>query len=181
MRAQVITYYLELTNPAQLVPSSTPHPPFTLVQAQIPCPPLNRFLYATVGGQWYWVERLGWTYREWQGYVERECLETWIAYVSGTPAGYYELELQSDANVQIVYFGLLPQFVGQGLGGTLLTTAVERAWAMGARRVWVHTCTSDHPSALPGYQARGFRIYDEVLTEEDLPEEPVGPWPGSGF
>ena len=27
---------------------------------------------------------------------------------------------------------------------------------MGARRVWLHTCTLDHPSALGFYRAQGF-------------------------
>jgi GNAT superfamily N-acetyltransferase len=62
------------------------------------------------------------------------------------------------------YFGLLPPFLGQGIGGALLTAAIERAWAMDARRVWVHTCTLDHPAALRNYQARGFRLYDEKQT-----------------
>jgi hypothetical protein len=50
---------------------------------------------------------------------------------------------------------------------------------MGARRLWVHTCSLDHPSALPAYQARGFRVFDVVHTEEDLPETSPGPWPGA--
>jgi hypothetical protein len=65
------------------------------------------------------------------------------------------------------------------LGGALLTATVERAWALGARRVWVHTCSLDHPNALPGYQARGFRVFKIVHTEEELPERSPGPWPGA--
>lgn len=97
-----------------------------------------------------------------------------MAYVSGTPAGYFELETQTDGNIEIAYFGLLPSFIGHGLGGALLTAAVERAWALGARRVWVHTCSLDHPRALPGYQARGFRVFHIAHTEQDLPERPGG-------
>jgi GNAT superfamily N-acetyltransferase len=106
-------------------------------------------------------------------------VETWVAYLAGTPAGYFELEAQAEGNVEITYFGLLPQFIGRGLGGPLLTATVERAWAMGARRVWVHTCSLDHPSALPGYQARGFRVFEVEHAEQDLPDTPPGPWPGA--
>jgi len=102
-----------------------------------------------------------------------------VAYVSGTPAGYFELEMQAGGNVEIVYFGLLPQFIGRGLGGALLTATVERAWALGAHRVWVHTCSLDHPNALPGYQARGFRVFNIAHTEEELPERSPGLWPGA--
>ena len=63
----------------------------------------------------------------------------------GRQRGTSRLETQTDANIEIAYFGLLPSFIGHGLGGALLTAAVERAWALGARRVWVHTCSLDHP------------------------------------
>jgi GNAT superfamily N-acetyltransferase len=179
MRQQIVTYYLEMTHPAQLVPARKPHPAFSLVQVEIPCPPLNRFLYTTVGGDWYWLDRLGWSYAQWQRYLEQEGVETWVASIAGTPAGYFELEGQAGGNVEIAYFGLLPQFIGQGLGGALLTATVERAWAIGAHRVWVHTCSLDHPHALLGYQARGFRMFNSVQTAQDLPERPPGPWPGA--
>ena len=45
--------------------------------------------------------------------------------VAGTPAGYFELEAQERGNVEIAYFGLLPRFIGRGLGGALLTATVE--------------------------------------------------------
>jgi hypothetical protein len=45
------------------------------------------------------------------------------------------------------------------LGGALLSRALEDAWQMEPRRVWVHTCTLDHPAALANYQARGMKIY----------------------
>lgn len=179
MRKQIVTHHLEMTHPAQLVPERKPHTTFSLVQVEIPCPPLNRFLYAAVGGDWYWLDRLEWSYAQWQSYLERQGVETWVAHVSGTPAGYFELETQASGNIEIVYFGLLPQFIGHGLGGALLTAAVERAWALDARRVWLHTCSLDHPNALPAYQARGFRVFNIVRTEEDLPERPLGPWPGA--
>lgn len=179
MRTQLVVYHLEMTDPSQLVPCRSACPPFTLARVEIPCPALNRFLYATVGGDWYWVDQLGWSYADWQRFVERDNLETWLAYVSGTPAGYFELELQERGDVQIRHFGLLPQFIGQGLGGALLVAAVRRAWARDACRVWLHTCSLDHPSALPAYLARGFRLYDEVRSEVDMPDRPVGPWPGA--
>ncbi len=59
-----------------------------------------------------------------------------------------------------MYFGLLPEFIGRGLGGPLLTAAVRRAWEIpGARRVWLHTCTEDHPQALANYLSRGFSVF----------------------
>jgi GNAT superfamily N-acetyltransferase len=175
----VITHHLEMTDPSQLVPAGTPRRPFTLVRAEIPSPELSRFLYAAVGGDWFWLHRLEWSYERWLAYLSRPELETWVASVAGTPAGYFELEAQARGAVEMVYFGLLPQFIGEGLGGALLTDAVRRAWTIGARRVWLHTCNLDHPTALAHYQARGFRVFKVVESEEDLPERSPGPWPGA--
>jgi len=99
--------------------------------------------------------------------------------VKGTPAGYFELEDQRDDVVEIVHFGLMPQFIGKGIGGALLTDAVNTAWARGAKKVWLHTCSVDHPSALGNYQARGFRLFKTVEDYEDLPDAPLEPWPGA--
>ena len=63
--------------------------------------------------------------------------------------------------MEIAYFGLLPEFLGKGLGKLLLTLAVTEAWDSGARRVWLHTCTLDDPAALPNYLRRGFRKFKE--------------------
>lgn len=173
---RVVTHHLEMTAASQLVPAGAARRPFALRRAEVASPQLNRFLYAAVGGDWYWLHRMRWSYRRWLAYVSRPELETWVAYVSGTPAGYFELEAQADDTVEIVQFGLLPQFIGEGLGGAMLTEAVRRAWAMGARRVWLHTCTLDHPHALPHYQARGFRVFRIVESEERLPKRSPGPW-----
>jgi GNAT superfamily N-acetyltransferase len=179
MQKRTITTHLEMTDPADLRPAKSRRADLEICQAKLPCPEFNRFLYAAVGGDWFWLERLNWTCERWRAYLDRPGLQTWYATVSGTPAGYFELEMQPGSSVEIVYFGLLPQFVGQGLGGLLLTAAVERAWRMGAKRVWLHTCNHDHPKALANYQARGFRIFKEEVKEEDLPERSPGPWPGA--
>jgi GNAT superfamily N-acetyltransferase len=152
-----------------------------LLKASVPSPELARFLYTSVGGDWYWRERLSWTWRKWYDWLARPEVETWVAYQNGTPAGYFELEAQPEGNSQITYFGLFPGFIGKGLGGYLLTQAIERAWQMQpeVRRVWVHTCTLDHAGALPNYLARGFRVFKEEEHPVNLPDEPQGPWPGA--
>ncbi len=180
MAVRVTTYYLEMLDPGDLRPKRIERGDVEVRRAEIPSPELSRFLYTAVGGDWHWIDRLPWTYAQWLEYLDRPGFQTWVAYVAGTPAGYFELEEQPEGNVQIAYFGLLPQFVGQGLGGHLLTVAVQRAWAMGASRVWVHTCTLDHPAALANYQARGFRLFRREVTTKELPAHPPGPWPEAG-
>ena len=177
MRRLVTTTHLEMTDRAKLKPARRASLDFQLVRAEIPCPELNRFLYAAVGARWWWYSRLPWDYARWFAYLDRPELETWVAYVSGTPAAYFELERQDGANVEIVYFGVMPRFIGKGLGGALLHAAGSRAWDMGASRVWVHTCTLDHPQALKNYQARGFEIFKVEENFEELPDRALEPWP----
>jgi GNAT superfamily N-acetyltransferase len=180
MLVEVTTWYLEMQAPEQLVRVAAPLLEARVERADIPSPELNRFLYTAVGGNWYWIERLGWDYARWLAYLDRPAVETLVLYVSGTPAGYVELEVQPEDNVEVAHFGLLPRFIGQGLGGFLLGVGVERAWAQGARRVWVHTCSLDGPHALANYTARGFRVYRESVDLLELPEQTPGPWPNAG-
>lgn len=179
MHLEVTTWYLDMRSPAQCHPKYADNPQLSIVQAKVPSPELSRFLYTAVGGNWYWLDRLSWTYSEWLSYLKRPQLETWVAYLSGTPAGYVELEAQPAGNIEIVYFGLLPQFIGQGIGGHLLTHGIERAWEMGGKRVWVHTCSLDGPQALRNYLRRGFQLYHTETQMETLPDQPVGPWVGA--
>ncbi|HUP90879.1 MAG TPA: GNAT family N-acetyltransferase [Solimonas sp.] len=176
---QVTTWYLEMHSRAELRPGRVPQPEPLFMQAQRALPMLNRFLYTAVGGHWYWRDRLPWSYQRWMEYLGRPGLETWVLYSAGTPAGYVELDKQAGENVEIAYFGLMREFLGQGLGGYLLTRAIARGWDMGARRVWVHTCTLDGEHALGNYQARGLKIYREETRAVQRPSRPDGPWPGA--
>jgi GNAT superfamily N-acetyltransferase len=179
MRRTVVTTYLEMRTPAELRRARPPPENFPILRAEVPCPELNAFLYAAVGASWHWYQRRAWSHAQWHAWLDRPELETWVGYVGGNPAGYFELEFQADAGAEIAYFGLLPQFIGRGLGGPLLTAAIERGWERGAERVWVHTCNLDHPSALRNYLARGLRIYDRETETIDLPDGPLEPWSGS--
>jgi len=181
MTVLVRTTHLELRSPDALRPSLTAPPDVVLLRAGVPSPELNRYLYTSVGGDWYWRDRLPWTWADWMEWLDRAELETWVLYRSGTPAGYFELEARADDTVEIVCFGLLPGFTGTGLGGHLLTQAAHRAWRLRppVARVCVHTCTLDHPGALANYLARGFTVTREVETAMTLPEHPPGAWPGA--
>ena len=156
-----ITWYLQMLSPEELIPKAL-LPETQLVRLEITLPALNCFFYQEVGKLWQWTDRLNWSEEEWRNWVEGENVQTWILQLRGTPAGYFELD-DLDGDVEIAYFGLLPQFLGKGLGGGFLTAAIEKAWEMGATRVWVHTCSLDHPNALNNYKARGFRIFRESL------------------
>ncbi len=102
--------------------------------------------------------------------TRRPAVSVHLLTVAGAPAGYFELQKHADGSVEIAYFGLLPEFLGRGLGKYLLSEAVEAAWALAASRVWLHTCSLDGPAALPNYVARGFVPYKKETYEAELPE-----------
>lgn len=123
---------------------------------------INKSLYHIVGGPWQWNDRLVWTDEEWRSYAESDQLRTWVGYFQEEAAGYYELAIQEGGDVEIGIFGLAESYLGRGFGGYLLSHAISTAWQIpDTKRVWVHTCTFDHPSALMNYQARGMRLYRE--------------------
>ncbi len=179
MATSVTVTHMEMKSPSALRPKRLDRPGLVTVKISRPMPELNRFFYSAVGGAWYWIDRLGWTYADWLKYLDRPEMATWMITEHGTPAGYFELEKQSDDDVEIVYFGLLPQFLEAGIGGWALTECVEKAWAMGAQRVWVHTCNLDHPRAIANYLARGFQVFKTETKSEELPAKPRGPWQGA--
>jgi GNAT superfamily N-acetyltransferase len=160
MSAVTITItYLEMRSPDELRPKPCADERFWIGEATVKQWQFNRFLYLAVGSPWLWTDKANWSDSQWREYAESDRLRTFGAYYEGAPAGYYELHRSDEQAVEISYFGLLPAFVGRGLGGALLSSALEQAWRMNPHRVWVHTCTLDHPAALANYQARGMKIY----------------------
>ena len=177
-RTLVRTTYLELDAASAPRPPGRAKPNYELRRAAAASPEFARFLYAAVGYRWNWSRRLGWTWAEWHDYLRRDGRETWVAYVGGTPAGYFEMAAGAADGVEITQFGLLPSFIGIGLGGYLLCDAVQRARELRPGRVWLHTCTEDHPHALSNYRARGFRPFKEEAEYEDVRVD-LEPWPGA--
>ena len=176
---EVVVTDLEMTDPGALRPGREPDVEPLLLRAGRPSPELARFFYRAVGGDWYWVDRIGWTYDEWWDWVSAPGRELWTCWVDGVPAGYFELDPQGDG-VELAYFGLLPHAAGIGLGGWLLTRAIERAWQLdGVRRVWVHTCTLDGPHALANYEARGLVPFASHVELRDTSAPSPGPWRGA--
>ncbi len=156
------TTFLEMTDPGQLLASRTDDPEFTVKEAVVKQWQFNKFLYFWIGADWSWTNRLSWSDADWQAYAESGNLRTFIGYKQGAPVGYYELQMQAERAVEIVYFGITPAFIGRRYGGPVLSSAIANAWEWGARRVWVHTCSLDHPGALPNYMARGMTIYNVI-------------------
>jgi GNAT superfamily N-acetyltransferase len=163
----IVTTYLEMHSPDQLRPKRCADGRFQIREMKERDWRFNRDLYLTVGEIWSWDDKRVWTDEQWKEYGLAPELRTFGAYYDNSLAGYYELRRDDEGGVEIAYFGLLPEFIGRGFGGALLTSAIEEAWRMSPSitRVWVHTCTLDHPGALANYQARGMLIYKREEAE----------------
>ncbi|MDA0813366.1 MAG: GNAT family N-acetyltransferase, partial [Verrucomicrobia bacterium] len=166
----VTVSYLEMFSSCQLVPKPWPDG-MSIVVREVTTPQwrFNRFLYLTVGEQWNWRDKAELPDSYWAAYVRNPNVRTLVAYDEGSLVGYCEL-LSESGETEIAYFGLLPEFMGRGLGGPFLTEVLRIAWDAQPTpfRVWLHTCTDDHPAALHNYLARGMRQYRPI---ESCPKE----------
>jgi GNAT superfamily N-acetyltransferase len=168
-RVEVLRTYLELSRPEQLHSAPCPDPR-ARIERVLDCPPsFFRYLYAEVGRRYHWVDRNVWSDEQHAARLADPNVSVHLLSVAGAPAGYFELERHDDGAVEVAYFGLLPEFLGRGLGKYLLTRAAEEAFALGASRVWLHTCTLDDRAALPNYLARGFRKVREETYVTEVP------------
>jgi GNAT superfamily N-acetyltransferase len=179
-RVPVTRTYLRLDALAALRPAAPP-------RAAAVLHPLDRHdlagwraLYARVGAPWQWHDRDAWTDRQLAHYLADEAVRVWrVLVIDDDPAdgrnaprdadGLLELCRHDDGSVEVVYLGLVEAACGRGLGAWLVSEAVRRAFADGARSVWLHTCTLDAPAALPNYLARGFAIERTETYEVDRP------------
>lgn len=154
---EVTRTFLEMRDPAQL---KRKHLPAGSDARFILCRPCSvahyRELYRRVGEPWHWTDRNAWSDDRVAADIGRPDVYVWELRVADQLAGFFQLEKQVGPVVEIVYFGLTPEFIGKGFGGAMLSKAVDEAWALGTEAVWLHTCTLDSHMALPNYEARGF-------------------------
>lgn len=160
---EIITY-LEMTAPGELIPA-LPVTGVRLTAVDATSSHLRR-VHVEVGAPYGWRSSSR-TDEDWTVYLADPLRRYWLVEREreGEVAGIVGLRLQPERVVEITTFGLLPEFVGRGLGGHALTLALRQAWAVEplgggpVARVWLHTSTRDHPNALRNYQRRGLRPY----------------------
>ena len=171
----VITY-LEM-NSRQTTPSPSPSQPkidISLMRAEKPTISFYRYLYNTVGENWLWWERREMPDNELSDIIRDEKVNIYVLYVRGVPAGFGELDRRIEGEIEISYFGLMPEFIGQKLGGYFLHWIINQAWNYNPLRLFVHTCSEDHPAAIHNYQRYGFLPYYQVTEEIDDPRNSYG-------
>ena len=157
---EIVVTYLEMVKPPTR--PTVPAPPvgkIALLRAERPTVSFYRYLYNTVGEPWLWWERRLLSDGELERIIQDPLVEIYVLYVDGVPAGYAELDRRKPEEVELAYFGLIPQFIGRKLGPFLLNWAVDTAWFHKPKRLWVNTNNLDHPKALQIYQKAGFAPY----------------------
>lgn len=164
---EVKVTYLEMrSRPAGAVPA--PRDGLTVVQVKRPTVSYYRFLYNTVGRDYHWRSRRIMPDAELDALLQNPRTDVYVLHADGTPAGFVEFDRPGDGAIEITQFGLMPEFIGQGLGKYLLRWAIDRAWDYGPTRLWLHTCTLDHPVALANYLKGGFVICKEEMIRREL-------------
>ena len=167
--ATLVTY-LEMLSPPNRPPAPPPaHIGTTLTRIEKPTVAFYRFLYNSVGAPWTWVERRLLDDATLSAAITAPGVEIHVLHTDGGPAGYGELDHGlRKGEVNLAYFGLMPDVIGKGLGRYFLDAMIDLAWSGGPERVWVHTCDLDHPRALDIYRRAGFTVYAQH--EERLPD-----------
>ena len=145
---------LEMTRRPPLRP--LPASPLRLIRWERPDTGRYRTLFRRVGGPWLWYSRLAMDDAALAAIVHDPGVQVYAAVDrAGIEIGLLELDLRHSGACELSYFGLVPELAGKGHGRWLMAEAMARAWLPGITRLWVHTCTLDHPSALNFYRAQG--------------------------
>lgn len=160
----VTVYYLEmLSHVCNAVPA--PRDGLSVVHARRPTVAYYRFLYDAVGADYDWHSRKKLSDAELAAILADPRDEIHVLFVEGVPAGFAELDRRVAGQIELVQFGLMREFIGQGLGKYFLQRTIDLAWSYAPQRFWLHTCTLDHPAALPNYLKAGFKLYKEEVIQ----------------
>lgn len=147
-------------------PTLRPTPPsiLRLTRWPAPAPEKYRALFRRVGAPWLWFSRLVMSNAELNAIISDPGVQIFaVLDPAGIEVGMLELDFRTAGTCELVYFGLVPELAGQGHGRWLMAKALQLAWRKDVDRVWVHTCTLDHPAALGFYRREGFVPYARMV------------------
>ena len=168
-RIPMTVTFLEMNaKPSVLLPPQ-PRGKVALLRCEKPPTHFYRYLYDTVGRDYYWVDRKKLAPEALEAVIHDPLNQLFVLYTDGNPAGMAELDLRKPGNCNISYFGLMPEVIGRRLGFFFLYHTCINGWLHPIQRLTINTCTLDHPRALPLYQRMGFTPYDRQERFVELP------------
>jgi ribosomal protein S18 acetylase RimI-like enzyme len=160
MERSIDRFYLHLLSCKDLIRSNCKEKNLEILHEKKPTIELCKFFYKEIGKDFFWRDRLKWNNEDWRNYISQDFFKLYILKSNNKLAGYYELLYNpSLSSMEISYFGIFKEFFGKGIGGYLLTDAILKSFNEKIDKVWVHTCTLDHPNALKNYLGRGMTIF----------------------
>jgi GNAT superfamily N-acetyltransferase len=164
--AAVVTH-LEMT----ARPAPRPDPAGAWSLRRVETPPLDWFrdLYRRVGDEWLWFSRIRMPDAGLSAIIHSPLVEVYALEHEGRDEGLLELDFRDAGQCEIAFFGITAKLIGSGAGRWLMNRALELAWSRPVGRVWVHTCTLDHPAAPAFYQRSGFRAFRRQIEVADDP------------
>jgi GNAT superfamily N-acetyltransferase len=165
----VTVYYLEMLTHARRSVSA-PREGLSVLHAPGPSVDYYRFLYDAVGADYHWHSRKKLADPDLAAILADPRDEVHVLFVEGVTAGFAELDRRVEGEIELVQFGLTRDFIGQGLGKYFLQWTIAKAWSYRPKRFWLHTCTLDHPAALPNYLKAGFALYRGEAIKREIPE-----------
>jgi GNAT superfamily N-acetyltransferase len=164
---EVTVHYLEMLAPScRSVPA--PRNGLAVVHVESPTVAYYRSLYDAVGKEFHWLSRRKMSDEALAAILRNPRNEMHVLHVDGSPAGFAELDRKKPEEIELVQFGLIRDFIGQGIGTWFLQWTIDQAWSYGPKRFWLHTCTLDHHNALPTYRKAGFVSYKQESIQREL-------------
>ena len=164
--AAVVTY-LEMTEaPGVEFPRDVR---FTIERVWRPELDWYRGLFRRIGEEWLWFGHLVMPDAELVRTLHDPLVEVYAMRAGAIDLGLAVLDARTPPDVELMYFGVVPEAVGQGAGRYLMQQAIGFAFARAPRRFWLHTCSNDHPRALEFYRRAGFRPYKRAVEIADDP------------
>jgi len=169
-RIPMTVTFLEMhAKPSAFPPPQPARTKVALLFCEKPTTHFYRYLYDTIGADYYWVDRKKLSEEALAELIQHPLNQLFVLYKDGCPAGMAELDLRKTGSANISYFGLMPETIGQRLGYFFLYHTCVNAWLAPIQRLTINTCTLDHPRALPLYQRMGFTAYNREERFVELP------------
>ena len=160
-----INYLAQETRP-RAAPPPRPAAKTALLRTQKPPLHYYRYLFDVIGAPWHWVSRRYMDDQALQDIIHDPDVYLYILHYNGAPCGMGEIDARKEkaghapGDIELKFFGLIPEVTGTGLGRWFLYNVIDLAWTLNPARLILETCSADHPAALPLYQKMGFSVYD---------------------
>ena len=165
--ANIVTY-LEMRAP-QPVPATPTMSEYSVRKVEAPVVDWYRRLYRAIGEPWLWFTRLRVPDDELRAILHHPAVDVFALSYRQADHGLLEFDRRNFPDIEITYFGVTPALTGKGAGSALLAHGLQIEWARSPQRIWLHTCSADHPAALPFYRKFGFVPYKRAIEIDDDP------------